>query len=584
MTLVESWPARVLMSVVLLASGCRMPGGAKPVQRLWPALGETAFVRLDDETRPALRLRPGERRSCTVGLERGSRLFFSVGLADEAPDSGYLEVQVLANAREVFRGRFPLARSAHWWRRSVVLDVAGEARLEFRAELLQGPAAEPVPADQAALPWVLLASPRVYPPRDGRSRRTLVWISQDTLRADHLSAYGYSRPTSLELDRLSREWTVFENGVASSSWTLPSLASQITSRHPSYHGAVLHAFGTRAADTTLFEALAAHGFTVLGVTGNTFVSSGYGLARGFDSLRYSEGRAEEIGELARRALEEWGGGDLALFVHYMDPHAPYAPPASFERRFTGPYDGRVNGRNFDGLDSSTARSEDLAHVRGLYDAEIAYADQEIGGLLEHLRGRGLLQGAVVGYTADHGEEFLEHGSWHHGGTLYEEVLHVPFALRVPGVAPRRVREPVSLVDFAPTVLDALGVGRPVSFQGRSLVPLVEGRSLPAEAVYSETELTADRTHVVAVREGSLKYVFHAPRGQEAEPRVLRGELFDLDQDPEERRSLAGSPREERLRGFALAYLVKARREAAALHPVSLDPQTLERLEALGYVR
>jgi arylsulfatase len=541
-------------------------------------------VRLDDETRPALRLRPGESRSCTISLERGSRLLFSVGLPEEAPDSGYLEIQVLANSREAFRSRFPLARSAHWWRRSVTLDAEGATKLEFRAALLRGADAEPLAADQVAAPWALIGSPRVYPPGEPRPGRTLVWISQDTLRADHLSAYGYARATSPELERLAREWTLFENGVASASWTLPSLAAQITSRHPSYHGAVLHAFGTRASDTTLFEALADRGFTVLGVTGNTFVSASYGLARGFDSLRYSEGRAEEIGELARRALDEWGGGDLALFVHYMDPHAPYGPPPAFERRFAASYGGAVNGRNFDELDAGTVKAEDLAHVIGLYDAEIAYADQEIGALLEHLRGRGLLQGAVVGYTADHGEEFLEHGSWHHGGTLYEEVLRVPFGLRVPGKAPRRVAQPVSLLDFAPTVLEALGVARPASFQGRSLLPLVEGRPLPAEPVYSETELTADRTHVVSVRDGRLKCVVYATRGRDSEPRILREELYDLGTDPGERGRLPASPEAERLRRFALAYLVKARREAAGLHPVSLDPQTLERLKALGYVR
>jgi len=135
-----------------------------------------------------------------------------------------------------------------------------------------------------------------------------------------------------------------------------------------------------------------------------------------------------------------------------------------------------------------------------------------------------------------------------------------------------------------TVLAALGVERPASFQGRSLLPAVKGRALPLEPIYSETELTADRTHVVAVREGDLKYVLHAPRGREAEPRILREELFDLKRDPRERLSRGSSAEADRLRRFALAYLAKARREAAELRPVSLDPQTLERLKALGYVR
>jgi arylsulfatase A-like enzyme len=554
------------------------------VERLWPLLGETAPLRLEDETRPTLRLRPGESRSSRGTQERGSRLMFAVGLPEEAPDFGYLSFQVLASGREVFKSRFPLARSNHWWRRSAALDLEGPTVLEFRSELQLGPEAEAGAPGAELAPWVLLASPRVYPPKQAGPDKTLIWISQDTLRADHLSAYGYNRPTSPELTRLAHEWTLFTNGVASASWTLPSLAAQMTSRHPSFHGAVLHAFGTHPRDTTVFEALSAHGFTVLGITGNAFVSGSYGLTRGFDSLRYTSGRADEVAELAERALDEWGGGDLALFVHFMDPHDPFTPPESFENRFARPYAGLLDGKNFDAFDPQTATPQDRAHVVGLYDAEIAYTDQQIGALLAKLSARGLLAGAVIGYTADHGEELLDHGSWHHGGTLYEEVLHVPFAVRVPGAAPRRVTQPVSLLDFGPTILSALGVDRPASFQGRSLLPLVHGGSVPAEPIYSETELTADRSHVVSVREGNFKYVLHVPRDHKAELRVLKEELFDLASDPGERSSRPPSDEAERLRRLALAYLSGARREAAQSSPVTLDAVTMERLRALGYVR
>jgi arylsulfatase A-like enzyme len=147
-----------------------------------------------------------------------------------------------------------------------------------------------------------------------------------------------------------------------------------------------------------------------------------------------------------------------------------------------------------------------------------------------------------------------------------------------------VPDTVCLVDLAPTLLELFGLPVPSSFQGRSLMPLLRGGTLPEQPTYAETSHTHDRNQKVAVREGRLKYVMNVPRGREADPRILREELFDLERDPRERDSLQAGSDRERLRRYALAYLSRGRAEATEPVAVSLSPTVLERLRALGYVQ
>lgn len=525
--------------------------------RLLPALGAPEFVTLDADTRPAIRLGPGEKKWCAFTAGPGSRLAFSIGMLPGGPRSGVVEFQVRVDGRELLRDKVPASR-VRWWNRSVPIETTGEARVEFEA-------------NQA----LALAAPRVIPARTRRPR-VLIWISQDTLRADHLESYGYGRDTAPNFERLAKAWTFFEQGVAAASWTLPSLASQLTSRYPSFHGATNHLLAADERFPTLFQTLATQGFAVAGVTGNPFVSAGHGLARGFDSLVYTGLRADVVSRLAEHCAEQWGGGDLALFVHYMDPHSPYYPPPPFDQRFGVKYSGRVDGYNY----QSAARTDaDREHVRALYDGEIAYTDGEIAGLLEALAAKQVMAGAVLAYTADHGEELFERGAWGHAHTLYEELIHVPFALRVPGAAGRRVAEPVSLVDLAPTLLDAFGIAAPASYQGRSLLALVRGGTLPPVSLFSETARNTVQ-HQVAVRDGRWKYVAVFKEGG-AVRRLEREQLFDLEADPQEK-----SPVGRDLipfRGEVEAFLARSRTAGAEHRVAPLRPEDEERLRALGYV-
>jgi len=564
---------------LLVVAACQHRQEAPPaprplgLRRLLPAMGTAQPLRLEGETRPALMLRPGERRSAAVETREGDQLMFAVGAGPGGPPRGRMRVQVQANGRTIFDGAFPLARGARWWPSTVPLPASPRLNLDL-AVSWQGPPEMTAPAE----PWIAVAAPRVHAAGD-RPGRVLVWISIDTLRADHLGTWGYARPTSPALDARLRDFVVFDDAMATASWTLPSLASQFTARYPTAHGAVNPRAAVSPASRTVFEALSDAGFTVLGVTGNFYISTEYGLWRGFDALWHTQGPAISIDAYARRALSERGSGDLALFLHYMDPHAPYAPPPPFDRRFDPGYRGAIDGHNYATL--RRTGPADLEHVKALYDGEIASTDAHVEGTLRALAEEGLLQNAVIVLSADHGEEFLEHGSWNHGGTLFREVLHVPLALRVPGVSARRVGAPVSLVDLAPTVLDALGVAPPRTFMGQSLLPVLRGQPPRPGPLFAETELTAGHDRVIAVRDGPRAYVLHQGGSNAGKETAA---LYDVRADPGETRDVSGAGDDAApFHAAALAYLDRQRAAAGPARAAAIEGETAEALKALGYI-
>ncbi len=551
-----------------------LPGS--DARKVPPAVPQGETGGSQQETRDAAFVAAGEPLSVSVTTTRGGRAVFSWAVAASTPPVGHVVFTVTLDGTPVYTKRVFAGRTDRWHSVTIPFERDGSATLAMTTAFSHGS------ERRQSRPGVLVAAPRLYLPGPPARRRVLIWISQDALRADHLGAYGYRRATSASFDGLGKAWAVFDAAVASAPWTLPSMTSQFTSRHPSSHGATLTNSARKDVHPTIADALSRAGFTVLGVTGNTFISADFNMADGFDVLYYTPGAADDVNRLVARALEDWPGGDLALFVHYMDPHDSYAPPAPYDTAFDPAYRGAVTGSNFYAL----ARSpEDVAHVSALYDGEIAFADSQIGVLFRDLDKRGILDDAVIVYSADHGEELKDHGGWTHSQTLYEEVLHVPFALRIPGVAPRRIAEPVSLLDLAPTILDALGVPAPGSFQGHSLLPLLHHGGRPREPIFSETDRNpGNRNHKLAVREGSLKYVLVAPRGRESEDSIVREEVFDLARDPEEQHPLASPPELQHFRRIALDHIALARRGGPQGDATTLPSDVEERLRSLGYLQ
>jgi arylsulfatase A-like enzyme len=398
----------------------------------------------------------------------------------------------------------------------------------------------------------------------------LLLVTIDTLRPDHLGAYGYSRPTSPNLDRFARAAVVFERAYGTSSWTLPSVASLFTAEYPSGHRCRGNRSSLAPGFETLGERLAAAGFATGAVVSHVFFARRYGLDQGFadyddelvlaqtgDSHRAVSSPA--ISAKARAWLEARStagdGRRWFLWLHYFDPHADYVAHAGVTERFgEAPLDR--------------------------YDGEIAFTDAHVGEVLSVLAALGFERDTLVIVVSDHGESFGEHGLPGHRITLHEEELRVALLLRAPGVAARRVAAPVSLVDVAPTALELLGLSPLPPAAGVSLVPAMRGapfeRPMP---ILADLRSALDWRRAFALVAGSWKLMEHRTKG---------AELYDLASDPGERKNLAAERPQITQRLLWIRRTVSAsavtRGEAVREVPeIPLDPELERRLEALGYV-
>lgn len=428
------------------------------------------------------------------------------------------------------------------------------------------------------------------PARAGAPNVLLIVL--DTVRADHLSGYGYDRDTTPNLDRLAGRGVRFAQARSTAPWTLPSHASLFTGRWPHE----LSATTRRALDATyptLAEYLSGRGYAAAGFTANTHNASGwYGLGRGFaryeDIDRNTEvsplevllscalGRklvTTSLGQrLVRYALDgaqyvvrkdaarmnrdalAWlstrpGDRPWFLFLNYYDAHDPYVPPRGFPRRY---------GKTVPGQDRFTQARDD-------YDDCLAYLDTKVGELFGELERRGLSENTLVVLTSDHGENLGERALVGHGISLYRPELHVPLVVLQPDRVPsgRVVAEPVSLRDVAATVVDLAGCGAGAPFPGTSLARSWAGTTgrpdAPFLAEVDRPQLAEEQPHVPAAR-GAMRAVVAGGRvyirnGDGAE------ELYDLEGDPSEARNLAGAEESETaLRPFreALGRLLETR--------------------------
>ncbi len=423
---------------------------------------------------------------------------------------------------------------------------------------------------------------------------SVILIVLDTVRADHLGAYGYTRPTSPALDRWAARGALLERGWASSPWTLPSFGSIFTGRLP-----VDHAAGYRltrkfwnpkiaslaASVPTLPEILSDHGYATAAIVNNPFLEERFGIARGFETYDYVNTnnqhlrRADVVVNRALQWLEQRDPRRFLLVLHLFDPHMQYDPPEQTRGRFTRRFQSSLalpiaNGGALR-LGFVRPDARDRRFIAAAYDEEILFVDIHVGRFLDQLEQRGLLDDALVLLTADHGEELWDHGGFEHGHSVYQEVLHVPFLFWGPGVRPGRIPTPVSHVDILPTVLDALGIPGPGDLAGASLWPLLsERRELPERTLVAEGTLYGDE-HKALMR---WPWKLTVTDGEAAPA------LFDLARDPDEQTDLAAE------KPAVLRELLGDLEERYRLPPpdrddapaAELDEAAQERLQSLGY--
>jgi len=373
----------------------------------------------------------------------------------------------------------------------------------------------------------------------------IILIVLDATRPDHLSAYGYQRPTSPVLAQVAANGVRFDQAIATSSWTLAAQASLLSGLYPVRHGASYRRPRLNDTVPTLPQWLKARGYATAAVVSAPYLVSKFSLNRGFDHYddqmpRREKRRAADVTDAVLRWLDRARGRPFFLFAHYFDAHTPLNPPSPFDQRFDPAYTGHWNGARFGHAETvmrgeETLSPADREHLIALYDGELAYQDQEIGRLLAQVTAWGLDETTLLVITADHGESLGERGVWLHATSLYEELLRVPLILRFPGhLAPGRViPDPVSQVDLLPTLLDLLGQPVPAGLDGVSQRPLLtggEGEHRPGFAFVDQSPFlvrqfgTAYDRELWAVRSDGWKLIQDS-RGPEC--------LFNLNADPGE---------------------------------------------------
>jgi arylsulfatase A-like enzyme len=490
-------------------------------------------LRLHDVTRRVLLASPPSLYRFAVQIPQDARLSFACGITERSEDGPPVEFRISlrrGSQQETLYSQVldPRSRREHrgWVPALVELGrFAGK-----HAELILETRGEREGVKRAYWGSPALTSPRHEAP-------LVVLYLVDTLRADHTGPYGYGRDTTPALSAFARDAVVFESAIAQASWTKPSVASIFTSQLAGQHRVVQLRDRLNEAATTLAEMLQAKGYATGAAIANSVIYlKGGNFEQGFDYFAGLHGPsgpsklvdAAPVVDAALSWIDARAGFPTFVYVHTMDPHVPYAPPPPFDRKFEpAPLPGRA------ATDPRTdyAEAADRERLIAQYDGDVAYGDREFGRFVAALKARGLYDRALFIFTADHGEEFLDHGQWLHGRSVFDELIRVPLLVKLPGGqhSGKRVAQQVRTVDLLPTILEAVGlpVPQPPAIAGRPLQAVIEGRA-PEPVAVAEISHRGFVAH--AARTRLDKYV------QRFSPE--HGELyFDLAADPKEARSV-----------------------------------------------
>ncbi len=394
----------------------------------------------------------------------------------------------------------------------------------------------------------------------------VILISIDTLRADYLKLYSDHGVVTPNIEALARTGVVFDNAIAQVPYTLPSHCTLFTGNYPSSHGVRDNVRDVLPESMPTLAGLFRNaGYQTAGFAGSMVLSRQTGLGRGFDHYDDTFSRAdvhgEDLGAIERPAedvlasFQDWfskrnRAQNFFAFLHFYDPHSPYAPPAAFD-----------------------SGSGDM---KELYRGEIRYVDSVLGELFATLKNETVWDNTVIVLTSDHGEMLLDHAEFGHGFFVYQQALHVPFILRDPGNKQGiRIRDVVQLADVAPTLLQAAEIANPPEMHGESLIPLLSGSAKKNRFAFSESyfaSLQFGVSPLFAVQDARYKFI-DAPRP----------EMFDLPADPFESRNLYESQRPfaEKLRQTLIQHRQSTGNVKQQQRAVS--PEEAEQFAALGYL-
>jgi len=441
-----------------------------------------------------------------------------------------------------------------------------------------------------ALVFLLILSFLLITTKNGRRSADLnvILISIDTLRADHLSCYGYSKPTTPNIDDFSQDAVLFKRCIAQSSSTLQSHASMLTSLVPLHHGA---SFAKKKAlpkgIQTLAELLKEKGFKTVSFNDGGQLAPAFGLNQGFDVYRSTKKNFDEftfthIVTQSINWIEENSDRNFFMFLHTYETHTPYTPQEKYLELFDQNYAGKLPAYTSEGIAQKINRGdlaiteEDRQHIVHTYDAEIKSMDESFQTLIDYLRKKKLYERTIIIFTSDHGEEFNDHGIMaSHSHTLFNELLHIPLIVKFGNskFASRQVEELVRSIDIMPTILDTLNTKQSPYMEGISLMPLIKGRRPKID------------TYAISERDMEITLRNECWSIMNERWKLYNSRLYDLKSDAEEKIDVSDMHMniKKSLRKRAIRFL-QANRTFYTDKKAKLDKKEKELLKALGYIK
>jgi len=424
----------------------------------------------------------------------------------------------------------------------------------------------------------------------------VILISLDTLRADHMGVYGYNRDTTPYIEEFAKRSILFENVYAQSPNTLISHATMLTSLQPLVHKTspeyILGDEYETLAEYFLKNGYSTGGFTTHG----TWLDRRMGFAQGFEHFHSDFITAPMNNGHVFKFLDQNGDRRFFLFVHYYDIHSdyknlPYDTATGFDRKFCKDYPGDFTGCkdtfcasaylekvNSEGWEMPR---EDLDYITALYDGGIAYTDFHVGQLFKRLKALGLFENSLIIITADHGEEFMEHGKVLHF-QLYREITHVPLIVKLPGKSEHiTITNPTGVIDIMPTILDMAGI-KYKNLQGKSLLPMINGAEKGSRLVFST---------MCGLKAHGEKEIFLRNRttGLFTQDKFSKIEMYNIKTDPGETLDIAEKNKtvKKKLAGKAVEYYRNQWKVKKYFkykrHKAVLTKEDRERLKSLGYL-
>lgn len=434
--------------------------------------------------------------------------------------------------------------------------------------------------------------------------KNCLFIILDASAAAHFGAWGYQRDTTPNIDALAEEGFVFANAQSQDGSTMPSTWSFLTGHYPLRPPTpelTSESYKVRDEDVSLAQTFKNGGFRTLGFSQNPFIRERWRYDRGFDAFRSYKLIDTKTGErdaaVAAQlfpdirdsiASAEQAGDRWFAYVHYLRPHDPYTAPEPFGEKFMAEDDLPSTVATQTAIRAKSMRKQpvsraEVAYMINSYDGGLAYADHEVGELIDWLRDEGILDDTLVVIAGDHGEGFMQHGLIGHGYILFQEMLHVPMLFRAPkdsGLRPGRTDTLVEMVDLYPTFVELFDLpAPPYKLDGQSLVPALRGESI-AQKPISYAQIFNGYT--ISVRIGDIKMI------TDVDWDTLRFSnigVFNLREDPLERVNLFGRvPLDDHMRAAA-AFVARWDTDAPApeVSQSELPDEVVEELEALGYL-